>query len=127
MCALVCSHIIFPTFFIRSLIEVHRSSAKSHGLFFPVFIHRILLDLGLVDFLTFEPIRIIAPIGAILLRQRAAQLKASSKRPCVESSIGDASRAPPSGDPIAEDFVEPITTCGSSTIYIILFVYAYHT
>ena len=127
MCALVCSHIIFPTFFIRSLVEVHRSSAKFHGLFFPVFIHRILLDLGLVDFLAFEPIRIIAPIGAIFLRQRAAQLKASSKCPCVESSTGDASRAPPSGDPIAEEFVEPITTCGSSTIYIILFVYAYHT
>ena len=31
----------FPTLFIRSLIEIHRSSAKSHGLFFLVFIHRI--------------------------------------------------------------------------------------
>ena len=40
----------FPTLFIHSLVEVHRSSAKSHGLFFPVFIHRILLDLGLEDF-----------------------------------------------------------------------------
>ena len=34
-----------------SLVEVHRSSAKSHGLFFLVFIHRILLHLGLEDFL----------------------------------------------------------------------------
>ena len=32
----------FPTLFIRSLVEVHRSNAKSHGLFFPFFIHRIL-------------------------------------------------------------------------------------
>ena len=29
--------ISFPTLFIRSLVEVHRSSAKSHGLFFPIF------------------------------------------------------------------------------------------
>ena len=46
----------FPTLFICSLVEVHRSSAKSHGLFFPVFIHRILLDLGLEDFPTSEPV-----------------------------------------------------------------------
>ena len=37
----------FPTFFICSLVEVHRSSSTAHGLFFPVFIHRILLHLGL--------------------------------------------------------------------------------
>ena len=30
----------FPTLFIRSLVEVRRSSSKSHGLFFPVLIHR---------------------------------------------------------------------------------------
>ena len=41
----------FPTLFIQSLVEVPRSSSKGHGLFFPVFIHRILLDLGLEDFL----------------------------------------------------------------------------
>ena len=46
----------FPTLFIHSLVEVHRSSAKSHGLFFLVFIHRILLDLGLEDFPTSEPV-----------------------------------------------------------------------
>ena len=97
----------FPTLFIRSLVEVHRSSAKSHGLFFPVFIHRILLDLGLEDFLASEPIHIRAPIGVNFLRQRAAQLKASSKRPRVESSIGDASRPPTSGDPIAKEYVDP--------------------
>ena len=45
----------FPILFIRSLVEIHRSSAKSHGLFFPVFIHKILLDLGLEDFPASEP------------------------------------------------------------------------
>ena len=99
--------ISFPTLFIRSLVEVHRNSTKSHGLFFPIFIHRILLDLSLEDFLTSEPVYIIAPIGATCLRQRAVQLKASSKCPCVESSTGDASRAPPFGDPSTEEFVDP--------------------
>ena len=78
----------FPTLFIRILVEVHRSSSKSHGLFFPVFIHKILLHLGLEDFPTSEPVHIITPIGATFLRQRAAQMKASSKRPRVESSTG---------------------------------------
>ena len=96
----------FPTLFIRSLVEVHRSSAKSHGLFFPVIIHRILLDLGLEDFLESELVHIIAPINATFLRQRAAQFRASSKRPRVKSSIGDASR-PPSGDPSAKTYVDP--------------------
>ena len=64
--------ISFSTLFIRCLIDVHKSSAKSHGLFFPIFIHRILLDLGLEDFPTSEPVHIIAPIGATFLRQRAA-------------------------------------------------------
>ena len=80
--------ISFPSLFIRSLVEVHRSSTKSHGLFFPIF---ILLDLGLEDFPTSELIHIIAPIGATFLRQRAAQLKASSKHPRVKSSTSDAS------------------------------------
>ena len=100
----------FPTLFIRSLVEVHRSSAKSHGLFFPIFIHRILLNLGLDDFPTSKPVHIIAPISATFLRQKAAQLKASSKHPRVESSAGDASRAPPFGDPFAEAYVDPTST-----------------
>ena len=100
----------FPTLFIRSLVEVHRSSAKSHDLFFPIFIHRILLDLGLEDFPALEPVHIIAPIGATFLMQRVAQLKASSKRPRVESSTGDASRDPPSSDPSAEEFMDPTAT-----------------
>ena len=68
---IIDTSISFPTFFIHSLVEVHRSSAKSHGSFFPVFIHRILLDLGLEDFPTSKPVHIIAPIGATFLRQRA--------------------------------------------------------
>ena len=76
--------ISFPHLFIRSLIEVHRNISTTHALFFPVFIHRILLHLGLVKFLASEPVHIVAPIDATFLRQRAAQLRASSKRPRVE-------------------------------------------
>ena len=112
--------ISFPTLFMCSLVEVHRSNARSHGLFFPVFIHRILLDLGLEDFPASKPIHIIAPIGVTFLRQRATQLKASSKRLQVESSTGDASRDAPRG------FCGPHCCRGSSTIYIIIFFYVYY-
>ena len=97
----------FPHLFIRSLIEVYRSSSTAHALLFPVFIHRILLHLGLVEFLASESVHVIAPIGAIFLRQKAAQMRASSKRPRVESS----SIAPPpsssTGDTMAEESVDP--------------------
>ena len=52
-------------------------------------------------------VHIIAPIGASFLRQRAAQLKANSKRPRVNSSIGDAFRGCPSSDPPTEEYVDP--------------------
>ena len=100
----------FPILLIRSCVEVHRSGAKSHGLFFPVFIHRILLDLGLEDFPTSEPVHIITLIGATFLRQRTVELKLSSKHPRVESSIGDASRPPTSGDLTAEESVDLTAT-----------------
>ena len=96
----------FPTLFICSLVEVYRSSAKSHGLFFPIFIHRILLDLGLEDFPASKHIHIISPIGASFLSQSAAQLKASLKRPRVESSTGDTSRGPLSSDPSAKEYMD---------------------
>ena len=64
--------ISFPHLFLHSLNEVYRSNSTSHVLFFPVFIHWILLHLGLDDFPAFEPVHIIAPIGATFLRQRAA-------------------------------------------------------
>ena len=38
---------------------------------------------------------------------KSAQMKASSKRPKFESSTGDASRPPRSGDPSIEEFVNP--------------------
>ena len=63
----------------------------------------------LEDFLASEPVHIIAPIGATFLRQRAAQLKASSKHPRIESFIGDASRPLTSSDPTAEEYVDPTT------------------
>ena len=97
----------FPTLFIQSLVKIHRSSSKSYGLLFPVFIHRVLLHLDLEDFPTFKLVHIIAPIDATFLWQRATQMKASSKCPRVESSTG-ASRPPISGDPTTEEFVDPI-------------------
>ena len=97
----------FPTLFIRSLVKVHRSSSTSHGLFFPIFIHRILLHLGLEDFLVSKTIHIIAPTGVTFLRQKVAQMKASSKCPRVESSTGAASQPPSLGDPTAEAYVNP--------------------
>ena len=64
--------ISFPHLFLRSLNEVHRSSAVGHALIHPVFIYRILLYLGLDGFPSGEPVHVIAPIGAIFLRQKAA-------------------------------------------------------
>ena len=58
----------FSHLFIRSLVEVHRSSSIAHGLFFPIFIHRILLHLGLEEFSVSKPVHIIAPTGATFLR-----------------------------------------------------------
>ena len=102
----------FPHLFIRSLVKVHRSSSSTHALFFPIFIHWILLHLCLDEFLAFEPIHIIAPIGATFLRQKAAQMRASSKCPRVESSLGVAPRPypPSSGDPTANEYVVPTAT-----------------
>ena len=117
----------FPTLFIRSLVEVHRSSFTTHGLFFLVFIYRILLHIELEDFPAFEPVHIIAPIGATFLSQRAAQMRASSKRPRVESSTCVATQPPSSGDPTAEAYVDPTatvdpppSTSGDSTIQSML-------
>ena len=64
--------ISFPHLFFRSLNEVHRSSVVGHALIHPIFIHRILLYLGLDGFSSGELVHVIAPIGATFLRQRAA-------------------------------------------------------
>ena len=55
--------ISFPHLFLRSLNKFHRSSFTTHALFHPIFIHRILLFLGLVDFSASELVHIVAPIG----------------------------------------------------------------
>ena len=96
----------FPHLFIHSLIEVPRSSSTAHALFFPLFIYQILLHLGLDEFLTSEPVHIIAPIGVTILRQRAAQMKASSKCPRIESS--GVAPPPPSSisDTIAKESID---------------------
>ena len=60
--------ISFPCLFLRSLNEVHRSSAIGHALIHPIFIHRILLFLGLVDFPAGEPIHVVGPLGATFLK-----------------------------------------------------------
>ena len=78
--------ISFPHLFLRSLNEVHRSSAVAHAFIHPIFIHRILLFLGLDDFLAGEPVHIITPIGATFLRQRAAHLRVGPTRPRGASS-----------------------------------------
>ena len=82
------SSISFPHLFLRSLNEVHRSSAVGHALIHPIFIHRILLFLGLADFPSCEPVHVIAPLGATFLRQRAAHLRVDPSSPrCASSGI----------------------------------------
>ena len=78
--------ISFPHLFLRSLNEVHRSSVVAHALIYPIFIHRILLFLGLADFLAGEPVHVIAPMGATFLKQRAAHLRVGPTRPRGASS-----------------------------------------
>ena len=78
--------ISFPHLFLRSLNKVHRSSAIGHALIHPIFIHRILLFLGLVDFPAGEPVHVVGPLGATFLRQRVAHLRADPSGPRGPSS-----------------------------------------
>ena len=82
--------------------EVHKSSAIGHALIYPIFIHRILLLLGLADFLAGEPVHVVGPLGATFLRQRAAHLRAdpSVSRGASSSSVPP----PPSSTSAAETF-----------------------
>ena len=113
--------ISFPYLFLRSLNEVHRSSAVRHALIYPIFIHRILLLLGLACFPSNEPIHVIGPLGATFLCQRATHLRAnpsvsrgasSSSVPLPPSSTGAAET---SGAVAAID-VPPPTTLDDSDI-----------
>ena len=113
--------ISFPHLFLRSLNEIHRSSAIGHALIHPIFIHRILLFLGLADFLASEPVHVVGPLGATFLRQRAAHLRAnplgpqgasSSSVPPPPSSTGAVAKT--SGGAAAD--VPPPTTLDDSDI-----------
>ena len=60
--------ISFPYLSLHSLNEVYRSSAIGHALIYPIFIHRILLFLGLADFPSSESVHVVGPLGATFLR-----------------------------------------------------------
>ena len=111
----------FPHLFLHSLNKVHRSSAIGHALIYPIFIHRILLFLGLADFPSSEPVHVIGPLGATFLRQRTAHLRAD---PSVSHGASSSSVLPPpsstgvvetSGAATATD-VPPPTTSNDSDI-----------
>ena len=108
----------FPHLFLCSLNEVHRSSAVGHALIHPIFIHRILLFLGLADFLSGELVHVVAPIGATFVKQMAAHLRvdpshprsaSSGVVPPLPSSI-DTDAAKTSGAATADVDVPPLTT-----------------
>ena len=84
--------ISFPHLFLRSLNEVHRSFAVGHALIYPIFIHRILLFLGLANFPSSEPVHVVGPLGVTFLRQRAAHLRAD---PSVSRGASSSSVPPP--------------------------------
>ena len=113
--------ISFPHLFLQSINEVHRSSVVGHALIYPIFIHRILLFLGLADFPSSEPVHVVGPLGATFLRQRAAHLRAdpSVSRGASSSNVPP----PPSSTGAAETFgaaaatdVPPPTTLDDSDI-----------
>ena len=80
--------ISFPHLFLHSLNEVHRTSAIGHALIHHIFIHRILLFIGLADFPSSEPVHVVTPLGATFLRQRAAHLRVDPSSPrCASSGI----------------------------------------
>ena len=85
--------ISFPHLFLRSLNEVHRSSAIGHALIHLIFIHRILLFLGLANFPAGEPVHVVGPLGATFLRQRVAHLRAD---PSVSRGASSSIPPPPS-------------------------------
>ena len=110
--------ISFPHLFLRSLNEVHRSSAIGHAFIHPIFIHWILLFLGLDGFPSGEPVHVFGPIGDTFLRQRAAHLRVVPSRlrgvssgavPPPPSSTG-ADAAEMSGATAVDADVSPPTT-----------------
>ena len=116
--------ISFPHLFLHSLNEVHRSFAVRHTLIYPIFIHRILLFLGLDDFPSGGLVHVVAPIGATFLRQRAAHLRVASLHPRGVSSSAvppppfstGADAAETSGAAAVDADVPPPTTSDDSDI-----------
>ena len=113
--------ISFPYLFLRSLNEVHWSSAIGHALIHPIFIHRILLFLGLADFLVGEPVHVVGPLGVTFLRQRAAYLRADPSGPRGASSSDVPPPPSSTGAAVAETSgavadVPPPTTSDDSDI-----------
>ena len=106
--------ISFPHLFLYSLNEVHRSFAIGHSIIHPIFIHRILLFLGLADFHSSEPVHVVATLGTTFLRQRAAHLRVDPSGP-RGTSFGDVS-PPPSSTGAATADVPPPTTSNDSDI-----------
>ena len=115
----------FPYLFPRSLNEVHRSSVIGHALIHPIFIHRILLFLGLTDFLAGELVHVVGPLGATFLRQKATHLRvdlsgprgaSSSDVPPPPSSIGAATAETSGGGGAATANVSPPTISDDSDI-----------
>ena len=105
----------FLILFLRSLNKVHRSFAVGHALIHPIFIHRILLFLGLA-FPSGEPVHVVAPLGATFLRKRAAHLRVDPSGPRGTSS-GDVPHPPSStGVDAATADVPPPTTSDNSDI-----------
>ena len=118
--------ISFPHLFLRSVSEVYGSSSIAHALFHPVFIHRILLFLGLDDFPAFEPVHIVAPVDATFLRQKVAHMRESSKRPRVEPS--NTAPPPPSSTSTisSEASTDPIGGGGVCMLETVMTVQAAH-
>ena len=117
--------ISFSHLFLRSLNEVHRSSATRHALIHPIFIHRILLFLGLSDFPSGKPVHVVVPLGATFLRQMAAHLRvdpsgprgaSSCDVPPPPSSTGVVAAETSSGGVAATADVPPPTTSDDSDI-----------
>ena len=116
--------ISFPHLFLHSLNEVHRTSAIGHALIHHIFIHRILLFIGLADFPSSEPVHVVTPLGATFLRQRAIHLRVDPSGPRGASSCDVPPPPSSTGAAAAETFgvaaatadVPPPTTSDDSDI-----------
>ena len=60
--------ICFLSHLIETIVEVHWSKSKAHNMFFPIFIYRVLLFLGLDSFPSLELVHITASIGVTILK-----------------------------------------------------------